>query len=68
MTALLSPRCVASTFRPSAFDFPEGASREIGVFLALIGAMAVAGGAGDYAPLRGAPWFPKTSEAGTRTK
>jgi hypothetical protein len=51
------------------FDFPEGASREIGVFLALIGAMAVAGGAGDYAPLRGAPWFPKaTPEAGTRTK
>jgi hypothetical protein len=51
------------------FDFPEGASREIGVFLALIGAMAVAGGAGDYAPLRGAPWFPKaTPEAGTRTR
>jgi hypothetical protein len=51
------------------FDFPEGASREIGVFLALIGAMAVAAGAGDYAPLRGAPWFPKaTPEAGTRTK
>ena len=50
------------------FDFPEGASREIGVFLALIGAMAVAGGAGDYAPLRGAPWFPETSERGPRTK
>jgi hypothetical protein len=42
------------------FDFPDGASREIGVFLALIGAMAVAGGAGDYATLRGAPLFPKT--------
>ena len=42
------------------FDFPEGASREIGVFLALIGAMAVAGGAGDYATLRGAPLFPRT--------
>jgi hypothetical protein len=41
------------------FDFPEGASREIGVFLALIGAMAVAGGAGDYATPRGAPLFPK---------
>jgi hypothetical protein len=51
------------------FDFPEGASREIGVFLAFIGAIAVAGGAGDYAPLRGAPWFPKTTpEAATRTK
>ena len=42
-------------------DFPAGASREIGVFLALIGAMAVAGGAGDYATLRGAPLFPKTT-------
>ncbi len=50
------------------FDFPEGASREIGVFLALIGAMAVAGGAGDYATLRGAPLFPKTSETGPRPK
>ena len=42
------------------FDFPGGGSREMGVFLALIGAMAVAGGAGDYATLRGAPMFPKT--------
>jgi drug/metabolite transporter (DMT)-like permease len=51
------------------FDFPDGTSREIGVFLALIGAMAVAGGAGDYATLRGAPLFPKTTpEAGPRTK
>ena len=51
------------------FDFPEGASREIGVFLALVAAMAVAGGAGDYAPLRGAPLFPKTTaESGPRAK
>jgi hypothetical protein len=51
------------------FDFADGASREIGVFLALIGAMAVAGGAGDYATLRGAPLFPKTTpQAGPRTK
>ena len=51
------------------FDFPEGASREIGVFLALIGAMAVAGGAGDYATLRGAPLFPRTGPAaGPRAK
>ena len=51
------------------FDFPDGASRGIGAFLALIGAMAVAGGAGDYATLRGAPLFPKTTpEAGPRTK
>jgi hypothetical protein len=40
------------------FDFPAGASREIGVFVALISAMAVAGGAGDYRTLRGAPLFP----------
>ena len=49
------------------FDFPEGSSREIGVFLALIGAMAVAGGAGDYGTLRGAPLFPETTP-GPRTK
>jgi hypothetical protein len=45
------------------FDFAEGASREIGVFLALIAAAAVAGGAGDYGVLRGGSLFPKTSEA-----
>ena len=41
------------------FDFPAGADREIGAFLALIGAMTIAGGAGDYRPLRGAFWFPR---------
>jgi hypothetical protein len=41
------------------FDFPSGVSREVGVFLALISAMAVAGGAGDYSTLRGAPAFPR---------
>ncbi len=41
------------------FDFPAGAGREIGAFLALIGAMTIAGGAGDYRPLRGASWFPR---------
>ena len=51
------------------FDFPKSASREIGVFLALIGAMAVACGAGDYATLRGAPLFPRTGPAaGPRAK
>ena len=50
------------------FDFPDGATREIGVFLALIGATAVAGGAGDYATLRGAPFYYETPEAGPRTK
>lgn len=44
------------------FDFPEGASREIGVFLALVAAMAIAGGAGDYRTLRGAPLFPPTAD------
>jgi len=34
------------------FDFPAGADREIGVYLALIAAIAIAGGAGDYSVLR----------------
>ena len=42
------------------FDFPEGAGREIGVYLALISAIAVMGGAGDYGTLRGEPLFPPT--------
>jgi hypothetical protein len=50
------------------FDFPEGASREIGSFLAWIAAIAVMCGAGDYATLRGAPLFPKTSKAAPRTE
>jgi drug/metabolite transporter (DMT)-like permease len=48
------------------FDFPDGASREAGVYLALIGAMAIAGGSGDYATLRGAPLFPKTTPGSGR--
>jgi hypothetical protein len=44
------------------FDFPAGASREPGVFLVLIAAMAIAGGAGDYRTLRGSPLFPATPE------
>jgi hypothetical protein len=47
------------------FDFPAGASREIGVYLALIAAMAIAGGAGDYRTLRGAPLFPTAAESGS---
>lgn len=42
------------------FDFPADTDREIGAFLALIAAMTIAAGAGDYRPLRGAPWFPRT--------
>jgi quinol-cytochrome oxidoreductase complex cytochrome b subunit len=41
------------------FDFPAGAERDIGAFMALIAAITIAGGAGDYRPLRGAPWFPR---------
>jgi hypothetical protein len=46
------------------FDFPEHATRQPGVFVALISAAAVAGAVGDYRPLRGAPMFPpvRTSE------
>jgi drug/metabolite transporter (DMT)-like permease len=41
------------------FDFPSGASREVGVFLAMAGAIAIAAGVGDYSTLRGAPLFPR---------
>jgi hypothetical protein len=47
------------------FDFPPGASREIGLYLALVAAIAIAGGAGDYSTLRGAPLFPRI-DAGKR--
>jgi hypothetical protein len=30
------------------FDFPSGANREVGVYVALVGAVAVATGAGDF--------------------
>jgi hypothetical protein len=43
------------------FDFPHGAGREVGVFVALAAAVAVMCGAGDYATLRGAPPFPPTA-------
>jgi hypothetical protein len=43
------------------FDFPAGASREIGVFLALVAAITIACGVGDYRVLRGGPLFPATS-------
>jgi hypothetical protein len=39
-----------------AFDFPAGASREAGVYLALAGAVTVATGAGDF---RVTAWFPR---------
>ena len=53
------------------FDFPEHATRQPGVYCALISAAATAFAVADYRPLRGAPWFPpiKPSEparAGSR--
>ena len=41
------------------FDFPSGASREPGVYLALVAAIAVATGAGDF---RVRSLFPKLSD------
>jgi hypothetical protein len=41
------------------FDFPSGAERELGAYVALVSAMAIAAGVGDYGPFRGAPWFPR---------
>ena len=41
------------------FDFPAGASRGAGVFVALAASIAIAGAAGDYRVLRGASWFPR---------
>jgi hypothetical protein len=53
------------------FDFPEHATRQPGVFCALISAAITAFAVADYRPLWGAPWFPpiNTSEparAGSR--
>jgi hypothetical protein len=42
------------------FDFPSGASREVGVYLALAGAAAVAAGAGDF---RVTSWFPRLPQS-----
>jgi hypothetical protein len=42
------------------FDFPSGASREVGVYMALVGAAAVATGAGDF---RVTSWFPRLPPA-----
>jgi hypothetical protein len=49
------------------FDFPSGAGREVGVFLALIAAIAITGGVGDYSTLRGAPLFPRIDADRRRT-
>ena len=41
------------------FDFPAGASRGAGVFVALAASIAIAAAAGDYRVLRGASLFPR---------
>lgn len=41
------------------FDFPSGGGREIGVYLALVAAITIIAGAGDYSAFRGAPLFPR---------
>lgn len=50
------------------FDFPSGARREIGVFLALVATIAIAGGTGDYSVLRGASLFPRIDEGERRNQ
>lgn len=43
----------------AVFDFPDGASREAGLFAALGAAIAIAAAAGDYRVFRGASVFPR---------
>ncbi len=45
------------------FAFPVHATRQTGVFGALISAAAIAFAVADYRPLRGAPWFPPMKPA-----
>jgi hypothetical protein len=50
-------------------DFPEDATRQPGVFCALVAAAITAFAVADYRPLRGAPWFPPiTSASATPTR
>ncbi len=43
------------------FDFPSGADREVGVYLALVGAAAIATGAGDFRVTSLFPALPESS-------
>jgi hypothetical protein len=47
------------------FDFPPGADREVGVYLALVGAAAVATGAGDFRIKSLFPRIPDTDRFGS---
>jgi hypothetical protein len=44
------------------FDFPSGGSREVGVYLALVGAAAVATGAGDFRVTSFFPPLPQSDQ------
>lgn len=48
------------------FDLPSGQSAEIGLFLALAGAVAIMSGAGDYSIFRRGSSSPATSDAASR--
>lgn len=43
-------------------DFPAHATRQPGVFCALVAAAIAGFSVADYGPLRGAPWFPATGQ------
>ena len=58
-TDLLGLVAIALTAWLAIFDLPAGASPGAGVFVALAASMAIAGAAGDYRVLRGAPAFPR---------
>jgi hypothetical protein len=46
------------------FDFPSGATREVGLYLALVGATAVATGAGDFRVRSVFPRMPNAERSG----
>ena len=48
------------------FDFPEGAGREIGVYVALLAAAVIAGGAGDYRSAREGNMFARLPDDASR--
>jgi hypothetical protein len=51
------------------FDFPAGASPDTGAYLALIAAIAIMGGAGDYSVLRrGSRTDPASSESARQAR
>ena len=47
------------------FDFPSGATREVGLYLALVGAAAVATGAGDFRVRSVFPRMPDAERSGS---